>query len=122
MQLKQLVGGLVIVLAFGACKKGNADLDKFMALDTAKASAFAVGGEDCTAKAKSVGEWRTKNTAEYKRLQGVLNAQWSKGPPADVIAKYGTTMKANKKAVIDAMFACSNDEAFGKMIDDTKTD
>lgn len=36
--------------------------------------------------------------------------------------KYGDQMKANKKAVMDAMFACTNDPAFSKMMDDTKTE
>jgi uncharacterized protein YjlB len=121
MNLKHLIAGLALAGALGACSKGgSADLDAFMKLDTDKAAAFAVGGDDCAAKATSVGEWRTKHTAEYKVLQGKLNKQWPKGPPKDVIEKHGDTMKANKKAVIDAMMACSNDPTFGKMMDDTK--
>ncbi|HEY5928081.1 MAG TPA: hypothetical protein VIV11_40620 [Kofleriaceae bacterium] len=122
MNIKHLLGGLTLALALGACGKkgGSADLEAFMKLDSDKAVAFAVGGEDCEAKAKSVGEWRTKHTAEYKALQKKLNEQWPKGPPKEVLEKHGDKMQANKKAVMDAMFACSNNEAFGKMMDETK--
>ncbi len=124
MKIKYLLGSLTLVLALGACKKGggSGDIDAFMKLDSDKAVAFAVGGEDCEAKAKSVGEWRKAHTAEYKALQKKLNEQWSKGPPKDVLEKYGAKMAENKKAVIDAMMACSSNEAFGKMMDDTKTE
>ena len=119
MNLKHLVIGLALVL--GACSKGSsADVDAFMKLDTEKAAAFAAGGKDCTVKAKSAGEWRTNYSAEYKALQGKLNAQWDKGPPKDVVEKYGDVMNANKKAVVEAMMDCSNDPTFGKMMDDTK--
>ena len=122
MTIKYLLGSLAITVALGACSKGGSgDVDAFMKLDTDKAAAFNVGGKDCVAKAKSVGEWRTKHTAEYKAMQKTLNAKWSGGPPKDVLEKYGDTIKANKKAVMDAMFACSSDPAFGKMMDDTKT-
>lgn len=123
MTIKHLLGGLVLTMALGACGKGgagSADVDAFMKLDSDKAVAFAAGGADCVAKAKSVGDWRTKHTAEYKALQKKLNEQWSKGPPKEVLEKYGETMKANKKAVMDAMFACTNNEAFDKMMEDTK--
>ena len=121
--MKQIIGSMVLALAIGACGKGggNADVDAFMKLDSDKAVAFSAGGTDCTAKAKSVGEWRKAHTAEYKALQKKLNAQWSSGPPKEVLDKYGDKMKENKKAVIDAMMACSNDETFGKMMDETKT-
>jgi hypothetical protein len=123
MTLKHLAMGLALAGALGACSKGgSAQLEAFMKLDTDKAAAFAVGGEDCAAKAKSVGDWRTKHSAEYKAMQGKLNEEWPKGPPKDVLEKYGDTMKANKKAVVDAMFSCSNDPAFSKMMDDTKVD
>lgn len=122
MKLKVLLGSVALTFALGACSKGSGDIDAFMKLDTEKAAAFAVGDKDCAAKAKSVGEWRTKNTDNYKAMQKKLNEQWPKGPPDDVKKKYGDQMKANKKAVIDAMFACSNDPAFSKMMDDTKTD
>ncbi len=124
MRIKHVLGSLVLVAALGACKKGggNADVDAFMKLDTDKAAAFAVGGEDCEAKAKSVGDWRKAHTAEYKAMQKKLNEQWPKGPPKEVLEKYGDQMKANKKAVIDAMMACSSNEAFGKMMDETKTE
>ncbi len=55
-------------------------------------------------------------------MQKKLNEQWPKGPPKEVLEKYGDQMKANKKAVIDAMMACSSNEAFGKMMDETKTE
>lgn len=123
MKVKYLLGSVALALALGACSKGGSgDVDAFMKLDTEKAAAFNAGGEDCAAKAKSVGEWRTKNTANYKAMQKKLNEQWPKGPPEDVQKKYGDQIKANKKAVVDAMFACSNDPAFSKMMDDTKTD
>ena len=125
MAMKHVLASLTLVLAIGACKKGgggSADVDAFMKLDSDKAVAFSAGGEDCTAKAKSVGDWRKAHTAEYKALQKKLNAQWSSGPPKDVLDKYGDKMKANKKAVMDAMLACSNNEAFGKMMDETKTE
>lgn len=119
MRIKYLLGSFTLVLALGACK-GGSDVDAFMKLDSDKAVAFAAGGEDCAAKAKSVGDWRKKHTAEYKALQKKLKEQWPKGPPAEVLEKHGDKMKANKKAVMDAMLACSNDEAFGKMMDETK--
>ena len=121
MTLKYWMMGLALTGALGACSKGgSAEVDAFMKLDTDKAAAFSVGGADCTAKAKSVGDWRTKHTADYKAMQAKLNEQWTKGPPKDVVDKYGDTMKANKKAVVEAMMACSNDPTFGKMMDDTK--
>jgi hypothetical protein len=55
-------------------------------------------------------------------MKAKLDGQWPKGPPQDVLDKYGDTIKANKKAVIEAMMACSNDPTFGKMMDDTKAD
>ena len=76
---------------------------------------------DFAAKAKSVGDWRSKNTATYNEMRTKLNAKWGNNPPAEIMEKYGTTMKANKKAVIDAMFACSNNPAFSKMMMETKT-
>ncbi len=122
MTIKHVLGSLTLVLALGACKGGGSgDVDAFMKLDSDKAVAFAVGGEDCVAKAKSVGDWRKAHTAEYKALQKKLNDQWSKGPPKEVLEKYGAKMKENKKAVVDAMFACSSNEAFSKMMDETKT-
>jgi len=122
MTIKHLLSGLTITLALGACGKkgGSGDLEAFMKLDTDKAAAFAVGGDDCTAKAKSVGDWRTKHTAEYKALQKKLGDQWSGGPPKDVMDKYGEKMNANKKAVVDAMMTCTNNPDFDKMMDDTK--
>ena len=122
MKLKYLLGSAVLALALGACSKGGGDIDAFMKLDTEKGAAFKVGGEDCVAKAKSVGDWRKANTAKYKELQKKLNDQWPKGPPKDVQEKYGAQMKENKRAVMDAMMACTNDPAFSKMMDDTKTE
>ena len=125
MRIKYLIGSFALVLALGACKKGgggSGDVDAFMKLDSDKAVAFSAGGEDCVAKAKSVGDWRKAHTAEYKALQKKLNAEWPKGPPKEVLDKYGDKMKANKKAVVDAMFACSSNEEFSKMMDETKTE
>ncbi len=123
MKLNYLVAGLALAGVLGACSKGgSADVDAFMKLDTEKAAAFAAGGTDCVAKAKSAGEWRTKYSAEYKALQAKLNKQWSDGPPDEVKEKYGDVIKANKKAVVEAMMDCSNDPTFGKMMDDTKAD
>ena len=123
MNLKYLLGSVALTLALGACSKGGGgDVDAFMKLDTEKAAAFKVGGEDCVAKAKSVGDWRKANTAKYKEMQKKLNDQWPKGPPKDVQEKYGAQMKENKRAVVDAMMACTNDPAFSKMMDDTKTE
>jgi len=121
-KLKCLLAGVALTFALGACKKGggSGDIDAFMKMDTEKAAAFSAGGTDCAAKAKSAGDWRTKNTANYKKLQAKLNEQWPKGPPKDVQDKYGDVMKANKKAVVEAMMECSNDPTFGKMMDDTK--
>lgn len=126
MTLKYAIATLALTFSLGACSKGGGaaggdDVDAFMKLDTEKAAAFDVGGSDCATKAKSVGDWRTKHTAEYKAMQKKLNEQWSKGPPKEVQDKYGTQMKANKKSVVGAMMACSNDPAFSKMMDDTKT-
>lgn len=124
MRIKYLLGSLALVLALGACKKsgGSADIDAFMKLDSDKAVAFSAGGEDCEAKAKSVGDWRKAHTAEYKAMQKKLNEQWPKGPPKDVLEKYGEKMKANKQAVVEAMINCSNNDAFAKMMDETKTE
>jgi len=123
MNLKHLVAGLVLASGLAACSKGSsADVDAFMKLDTAKGEAFAAGGKDCVAKAKSAGEWRKAHSAEYKELQAKLNKSWPDGPPKDVQEKYGEQMQKNKKAVINAMMDCSNDETFGKMMDDTKAD
>jgi hypothetical protein len=116
---KSVLASLVLALGLVACSKGGGDVEEFMKMENDKAAAFGVSG-DCAAKAKSVGEWRTKNTAKYKELQKKLNEQWPKGPPEDVQKKYGEQMKTAKKAVIDTMMECSNDPAFGKMMDDTK--
>lgn len=122
MMIKHVLASAALVVAMGCGNKGgSADIEAFMKLDTEKAAAFAVGGENCEEKAKSVGDWRTKNTANYKAMQKKLNELWPKGPPDDVKKKYGDQMKKNKSAVLDAMMACSSNEAFGKMMDDTKT-
>ena len=121
--IKHLLGSMILVASLGACKKGGSgDIEAFMKLDSDKAVAFEVGGEDCEAKAKSVGEWRKAHTAEYKAMQKKLKEQWPKGPPEDIQKKYGDQMKKNKKAVIGAMMSCANNEAFGKMMDETKTE
>ena len=118
--MKKLTGGLMAVLFVVACGGGGGDIDSFMKLDTAKGEAFAVGGDDCVAKAKSVREWRTKHNAEYKAAQKKVNEKYPKGPPKDVMEKYGDQIKKNKKAVMDAMFKCTNTPEFDAAIDDTK--
>ncbi|HLL22331.1 MAG TPA: hypothetical protein VK427_09380 [Kofleriaceae bacterium] len=123
MKLMYLLGGAALAIALGACSKGGGgDFDAFLKLDTEKAAAFNVGGKDCAAKAKSVGEWRAKNTAKYNELRKSLGKQWPDGPPKDIQEKHGETMKANKQAVMGAMLDCSNDPTFSKMMDDTKTE
>lgn len=109
-----------LVLALGACGGGGNEFDKFMKLDSEKAAAFNVGDKDCKAKAKSVGEWRTKNSADYQAQRKALGEKYGKDVPKDVMEKYGDQIKSNKKAVVDAMFACSSDPDFKKMMDDTK--
>ena len=121
MMMKYLLGSLAISLALGACGKGN-DLEAFMNLDIDKAAAFAAGGQDCDAKAKPVGEWRAKHETEYNALRKKLNDKWGNKPPKDFIAKYGDQLKANTKAVVLATMACQDNAAFGKMMDDTKTE
>jgi hypothetical protein len=126
MAIKHLIGSMALIAALGACGKGkssggNADFDAFLKLDTDKAAAFSAGGDDCDAKAKTVGEWRTQHSAEYKTLQGKVNDQWHGPPPKDVLDKYGKQMDANKKAVVDAMATCTGNAAFDKMMDDTKS-
>jgi hypothetical protein len=124
MKFTHVIASLALVLGFAACKKGGGgagDMDAFMKLDSDKAAAFAVGGEDCVAKAKSVGDWRKAHTAEYNAMRKKLNELYPKGPPQEMQDKYGTKMKENKKAVMDAMLSCSSNEAFGKMMDETKT-
>jgi len=97
------------------------EIEAFLALDNDKAIAFAVGGDtDCVAKAKSVGDWRRAHTRDYKAMMKKLNGRWPNGPPEDFKRKYGDQFAKNKKAVMDAMLACSNDEEFGKMMDETK--
>ena len=117
--------GLIVALALtaGACGKGSSssELDAFMKLDTEKAAAFNAGGDDCAAKAKTVGDWRKANTAKYNEMRGKLKELWRKGPPKELQDKYGEQMKANKKAVMSVMLKCSNDPAFSKMMDETKS-
>jgi hypothetical protein len=121
--MKHLIGSVLLAAALCACGKGGSgDIDAFMKLDSDKAVAFKAGGDDCEAKAKSVGDWRKAHSAEYKALQKKLNAQWSSGPPKDVLEKYGTKMKENKSAVVDAMLTCTSNPTFDKMMDDTATD
>jgi Mlc titration factor MtfA (ptsG expression regulator) len=120
MKITTLFAGAALCFAAACGKGGNSDFEAFHKLDTDKAAAFAVGGKDCKAKAKSVGDWRTAHSAEYKALQKKLNEAWGKKPPEDIIEKYGAEMQANKKAVVSAMFDCSSDPDFGKMMDATK--
>jgi hypothetical protein len=117
--MKKLAGLMVGMLL--ACGGGSGDLEAFIKLDTAKGEAFAAGGEDCAVKAKSVREWRSKNNAEYKALQNKLKEQYPDGPPKDVMEKNADQMKKNKKAVMEAMFACtSKSKEFDAAIDETK--
>lgn len=113
---------LAVVLAGAGCGGGGggADLEAFVKLDTAKGEAFAVGGDDCVAKAKSVRAWRTAHNAEYKAAQAKLKAQYPKGPPKEAMDKHGAQLTANKKAVVGAMMKCTNTPEFDAAIDDTK--
>ena len=97
-----------------ACGSGG-DIEEFMKLDTSKGKAFEVGGDDCDAKAKSVREWRTKNTKRYDELREALGKKYKKGPPD----KYKDQLQKNKSAVMDNMMKCMDNEAFGKAIDET---
>lgn len=120
--MKQLAGCLIAVMVSSvlvACG-GSGDIDDFVKLDTAKAEAFAAGGDDCVAKAKSVREWRTKHNAGYKAAQDKLKEKYKEGPPKDVMEKHGEQMSKNKKAVMDAMFKCNDTPEFGAAIDETK--
>ena len=110
---------LALVIAAG-CSKGSGDIDAFMKMDTEKAAAFDVGGKDCVAKAKSVGDWRKAHSSEYQAMRKKINESWGNKVPDDVKEKYGEQMQKNKKSVMGAMMDCSNDETFGKMMDDTK--
>lgn len=126
--LARAAAALLLALALPGCSKasgpaatsGTDDVAAFMKLDGDKAVAFAAGGTDCAAKATAVGAWRSAHSATYKALQAKLNAQWASGPPKEVLATYGVQMKANKAAVMDAMFACSSDATFAKMMDATE--
>ncbi len=93
----------------------DGDIEAFVKLDTEKGAAFEVGGDDCVAKAKSVGEWRKKNTKKYNEMRKSLAKDYKEGPPD----KYKAALKKNKKSVMGAMMKCSNDPIFGKMMDDT---
>lgn len=95
---------------------GNPDLDAFLKLDSEKGDAFSAGA-DCAAKAKTVGDWRTKHSAEYKALQKKLGS-----PPKDWMDKNKTKLDANKKAVMDTMAKCTGDAAFDDMMDKTKAE
>jgi hypothetical protein len=111
----------VIALFASACSKGGGgDIESFVKLDTAKGEAFAAGGDDCIAKAKSVREWRSKHNPEYKSAQDAVKKQYPKGPPKDVMDKHGEQLKKNKSAVMDAMMKCTSTPEFGAAIDETK--
>ncbi len=127
MTIKNLLGSVTLFVALAACKRGSkpgssgyADVDAFVKLQTEKAVAVATGGEDCEAKAKRVGEWRTKHASEYNVLQRQLNQRWPKGPPHEVLEKYDETMKKSRKVVDDATFTCSRNKIFAKMMADTR--
>lgn len=115
MKIKAMGSSLAIALALGACG-GSGDIDEFVKLDTSKGEAFAVGGEDCDAKADSVRKWRTENNQRYKELRKSLSEKYKKGPPE----KYKEQLSKNKQAVMSAMMNCANNEAFGKAIDETE--
>lgn len=111
----------IVALFASACSKGSGgDIESFVKLDTAKGEAFATGGDDCVAKAKSVREWRTKNNAAYKSAQDAIKAKYPKGPPKDVMEKHGEQLGKNKSAVMDAMVKCTNTPEFDAAIDETK--
>src|ERR1041384_1598170 len=93
---KFVVLSVGLALGLAACGGGGGDMEEFMKLEEGKAAAYSVSG-DCAAKTKSVGEWRTKNAAAYKALQNKLKEQYPKGPPEDMMKKYGDRMKAAKK-------------------------
>lgn len=119
--LKICALALVFAGGLAACG-GGGDIDAFLKLDTEKAAAFAAGGDDCVAKAKSVGDWRKAHNAEYKALQQKLKEAYPEGPPADVMKEHGDQIQKNKKAVMTAMMTCANDETFGAMMDETKAE
>ena len=107
----------------GGCSKdgdGAADYEAFVKLEREKAAAFAVGGEDCVAKSKSLGEWRAKNAAAYKALQTKLSARWPKGPPEELTTKHGEKVKEDNKAVIDAMLACKDNAELSNVMEELK--
>jgi hypothetical protein len=118
-KLGQLLAGMMVAGGLAACGGGDKDIEAFVKLDTDKAAAFSVGGDDCEAKATSVREWRTKNNKAYKAMQDKLKEKFKGGPPEDVKKKYGEQLEKNKKAVIDAMMNCSSNDTFGKAIDET---
>lgn len=103
--------GMSLVLGCGS----DGAIEEFVKLDNSKGEAFAAGGEDCAAKAKVVGEWRKKNTKRYDEIRDSLKDKYKEGPPE----KYKADLTKNKKAVRSAMMACSNDPAFGAMMDET---
>lgn len=114
--MKDIVGMCVLGLSLSLMGCGSdGDIEEFVKLDNGKGEAFAVGGDDCVAKAKSVGDWRKKNTKKYNELRKSLGEKYKKGPPD----KFKADLKKNSKAVMDAMVKCSNDPVFGKMMDDT---
>jgi hypothetical protein len=118
MKKLSMVGMLLFALA--ACGGGgSSDFDAFLKIDSEKAVAFAAAG-DCTAKAKSVGDWRKANSANYQAMRKKLGTAFPKGPPKEFLDKHGDKMKENKKAVMDTMLECSADPAFSKMMDETK--
>jgi hypothetical protein len=120
MKMQSGLVAVVLSAALAACGGGGGDIDSFVKLDTTKGEAFAAGGDDCAAKAKSVREWRTAHNAEYKAAQQKLKEKYPDGPPKDVMEKHGEQLKKNKKAVLDAMMKCTNKPEFDAAIDETK--
>lgn len=91
------------------------DIEEFVKLDNEKGVVFAVGGDDCAVKAKSVGEWRKNNTKHYNELRKTLGEKYQAGPPE----KYKEELAKNKDSVMGAMMKCAKDPAFDKMMADT---
>ncbi len=114
MKILISMGVFVVALGLGGC---SGDVDAFVKLDTEKAAAFEAGGDDCAAKAKSVGEWRKNNTKRYDELRMSLKDKYKDGPPE----KHKDQLEKNKKAVVGNLMKCVNDEAFSKMMDETKS-
>lgn len=112
------IGAFVLSLSLGLGGCGSdGEIEAFVKLDTEKAAAFEEGGDDCDAKAKSVGEWRKQNTKRYNEMRKALGQKYKDGPPE----KYKEQLGKNKKAVTSNLMKCMDNEAFGKMMDETSS-